>query len=99
MRQVGHPTVVLIGNVERNFGGRAGPVDEQRHAVGRGPAAQDGGRLHYFPNIDLGGLSRNGGNRGLNLDIVIDAQQMAAVVSKCGGAERGGREPKGEKYS
>ena len=38
-REVGHPAVVLIGDVERHFGRCAGAVHEQHDAIGAGGAA------------------------------------------------------------
>ena len=91
MGEVGHPTVVLVGNVEGHFGGRTGSVDEERHAIRPGTAAQDSGRFHHFPHIDLGGLAGNRGDRRANLDVVIQPQEVVSVVAECGGCEPKGR--------
>ena len=86
MREVRHPTVVLIRNVEGHFGRRARAVDEQRDAIGGRSAAQDGSGLHHFAHVDLRGLSGDGRHGGVNLDVVVEAQQAVAVIAKSAGA-------------
>ena len=92
MRQVGHPTVVLIRNVEGNFRGRARAVDEQRHAVGSRSAAQHRSGFHHLAHVDLRELSGDGRDGGMNLDVVVEAQEPAAIVRESNGRRATGSE-------
>ena len=82
MRQIRHPTVVLIRHVEGDFGRRAGAVDEQRDAIGGRSAAQSGSGLDHFAHVDLRGLAGDRRDGGVDLDVVVEAQQAVAVVAR-----------------
>ena len=83
MRQVGHPTVVLIRDVEGHFRRRTRAVDEQGYAIGCRSAAQDGSRFHHFAHVDLRELAGDGRHGGVNLNIVVEAEQAVAIVREC----------------
>lgn len=85
MREVGHPAVVLIRNVEGHFGRRARAMDEQRDPIRGRSAPKHGSGLHHFAHVDLRGLTGDGRDGGVNLHVVVEAEQAIAVVRKCHG--------------
>ena len=55
-------------------------MDEQRHAIGGRSAAQDGSGFHHLAHVDLRELAGDGRHGGVNLNVVVDAQQAVAIV-------------------
>ena len=79
-REVGHPAVVLIRDIERHFGRRSRAVDEHDDSILQRRAAQSRTGEHFFADVDLSRLAGDGRHRRLHVDVVIDRQQPLAVV-------------------
>jgi hypothetical protein len=85
--EIGHPTVVLIGDVEGDFGGGAGSMDEERYAILRWASAKEGGGFNDFADVDFGGLAGDGGDGGMDRDVMVNAEKAVRIVSVCGNGD------------
>jgi hypothetical protein len=85
VREVRHPTVVLIGNVEGDFSRRARAVDEEGDSVGGGSATEDCAGFYHFADVDLGGLAGDRRDGGADGYVVVETQEAGGVVGERGG--------------
>jgi hypothetical protein len=86
-RQERHPAVVLVRHIERDFGGRSRAVHEQHDAVAERRGAQRRAGLHALADVDLRRLPRDGGYGRLHPHVVIDREQLLAIVTGDGDSD------------
>ena len=85
LREVRHPAVVAGRHIERDFGGRAGAVDEQHDAIGGGIRHAFGDALAH---VDLRGLPGDRRHDRFHRDLVIDGEDLARVGPVCAESRR-----------
>ena len=79
-RQVRHPAVVLVWHVEGHFRRRAGAVNEEHDAVSEARVAKRRSGGDTLPHIQLRRLAGNRRHGRLHANVVIDREDLSAVV-------------------
>ena len=80
-REIRHPAVVGVRHVERHLGRRAGAVHEQHDAIVARRAALDRRGLHALAHVELRRLAFDRRHDGPIRNVVIDGQNVLAVLA------------------